>query len=410
MDKLIAAHIAVHRKRPSALRLPEQLFAPNCDLSALDQYIADVQDVFAELSVPSKGPQIVYTPMHGVGGSTVARLFPELIFCTPQVPPMAEPDFQTFPDPEFRSARFPNPEEGLEALGLAIEQASLLGAPLVFATDPDADRFCVAERKDAAWTLFTGNQIAVMLGMFAWRHRDLLCFCSPSKKADKFAMLASGVSSRMLECIGQQEGFLFKMTAAGFKNIANEALKLEAEGYTVIFAFEEAIGKRSYLMIGIGYMFGTKVLDKDGMSALLACKHLVNELYSSGKALHDYLEGLYKTYGYYEQCNGYYYASNVSGIPGAMEKAVERLKDSSKHRWSEDEGVLKIQLEEAVCVRIRPSGTEPKIKFYSEASCDWDARGSKMRGYTERVLALMDWLLDPTISGFTRKEGSGCSE
>lgn len=235
-------------------------------------------------------------------------------------------------------------------------------------------------------------------------------FCSPSKKTDRFAMLASDVSSRMLEFIAQQEGFLFRATAAGFKNIANEALKLEADGYTVIFAFEEAIGKRSLLMTGTGYMFGTNVLDKDGMSALVACRHLVNELYSSGRSLHEYLEGLYKRYGYYEQCNGYYYASNASAIPAAMEGAVDRLRDSSRYSWSVDEGVLGIHLEEAVCVRIRPSGTEPKIKFYSEASCDWDAREGKMGGYSGRILGLMDWLLDPATNGLVRKESGGCSD
>lgn len=108
VDKLIAAHIAVHRKCPTALKLPERLFAPNCDLRALDEYIADVQDAFAALPAPSNGPPIVYTPMHGVGGSIVARLLPALIFCTPQVSPATDPSaFRRFLILNFARPGFP---------------------------------------------------------------------------------------------------------------------------------------------------------------------------------------------------------------------------------------------------------------------------------------------------------------
>lgn len=125
--------------------------------------------------------------------------------------------------------------------------ANRLAAPLIFATDPDGDRFAVAEKFCGQWHFFTGDQIAVLLGIFAWRHRHRLFRVSPKHCIDndddvRWSVIASKVSSRMLQAVGQVEGFDFVTSSTGFKNIAKAAAELKSQKHCVFFAFEEAIG------------------------------------------------------------------------------------------------------------------------------------------------------------------------
>ena len=157
-------------------------------------------------------------------------------------------------DPNFSTVTFPNPEEGAGVLDLSIENANLNKCNLIIANDPDTDRCSIAERQeDGSFRQFTGNELGALLGWFSW-----LKYCKTNRQEnDKCFMLASTVSSHILETIAKKEQFNFIETLTGFKymgNIADSLLKencLKKHNYTnkILFAFEEAIGFMSNSVI-----------------------------------------------------------------------------------------------------------------------------------------------------------------
>ncbi|KAJ2520821.1 hypothetical protein H4217_001795 [Coemansia sp. RSA 1939] len=174
----------------------------------------------------------VYTPMHGVGAPFAARVLE--IFGLPPYIPVQE---QLQPDPDFSTVAFPNPEEK-GALDMAMAVADRENAQLVLANDPDADRFAVAERQaNGSWLMFTGDQLGTIFAaavLEAYRHNGI---------ADsKIAMANSTASSRMLGVLARKEGIHCAETLTGFKWIANELESLSKQGYHAAFGYEEAIG------------------------------------------------------------------------------------------------------------------------------------------------------------------------
>lgn len=147
---------------------------------------------------------------------------------------------QVEPDPEFPTVEFPNPEEGKGALVLAFEAAEAAGAKLILANDPDADRLAVAEQgDDGQWRVFTGNETAALLAHWEWTTwRD----ANPGADASDVYMVASTVSSKMIGAMAAKHGFNFVETLTGFKWMGNKTADLRADGKTVLFSFEEAIG------------------------------------------------------------------------------------------------------------------------------------------------------------------------
>ncbi|KAJ7684780.1 hypothetical protein DFH06DRAFT_1355663 [Mycena polygramma] len=327
--------------------------------------------------------KFVNTSMHGVGDPFASRAFE--IFGFPPFVPVPE---QQQPDPDFPTVPFPNPEE--KGRDLALRTADAHKAGYVLSQDPDADRFCAAEKgPNGQWIIFTGDQLGALFAAQALEQ-----YKASGKPIEKLAMVASTVSSKMIEAMSEKEGFKFVECLTGFKFIGNTALNLVEQGYEVPFGYEEAIG----------YMFGSKIRDKDGVAATVSFAELIASLTNQGKTAYSYLEELYQKYGYFQTSNSYF----VCKDPSIIDKIFERLRNydadtkpaypaeiaglaitsvvdlttgydssnpptykpslplSSGHmiqfRAAKQEAGIKVVL------TTRTSGTEPKIKYYIEAS------------------------------------------
>ncbi|KAF5331042.1 hypothetical protein D9619_005708 [Psilocybe cf. subviscida] len=327
--------------------------------------------------------KFVNTSMHGVGDPFAQKMFETFGF--PQYIPVKE---QQQADPEFPTVKFPNPEEK-GALNLALSTAKAVGADYVLAQDPDADRFTAAEKQpDGEWVSFTGDQLG---SLFAGK--IVQDYKASGKPINKLAIVASTVSSKMIESMAKFEGFKFTECLTGFKFIGNTALNLVDQGYEVPFGYEEAIG----------YMFGPQIRDKDGVAATAMFTELVLSLRSEGKYVNQYLKELYERYGFFETRNSYFTCNDpkitdeifkqmrpttstpsIEGYPRTLGGlAVTRIIDLTTGFDSGNAPTYKptlplssghmIQIRASnendsvnLVLTLRTSGTEPKIKFYLE--------------------------------------------
>ena len=357
-------------------------------------------DAIGALSVKGRGDRtlgIVYTPMHGVGGKLATKAFAEAGFARfVSVPEQAEPDGA------FPTVSFPNPEEK-GAMDLSFALARKESADLVLANDPDADRLAVAVPKEGTPTGYvqlTGNQVGVLLGHYLLTERE--------NKAQKRLVIASIVSSPMLGVIAGKLGVRYEETLTGFKWIANRAMQLEAEGATFVYGYEEALG----------YTVGDVVRDKDGISAALVFAELVATFRQRGKTVLGELEAIYRKYGLFvsSQVNitkkGADGAAQIKAMMTRLRAAtpvrigshpVVAVSDYDAQTRRETDGasgplslptsnVLAFELKGGSRIIARPSGTEPKIKFYfdvrepmrdGETLADAEARANE----TMRALA-----------------------
>lgn len=351
------------------------------------------------------------TAMHGVGHNYVVEAFKVCNF-KPLIPVVEQME----PDPEFPTVKFPNPEEGKAALDLSFKTANENNSTVILANDPDADRLAIAEKTtDGVWKVFTGNEEGALLGWWAWyRNRQL----TPNLDPDQCYMIASTVSSKILRAIAKKEGFHFEETLTGFKWMGNKADELLLQGKTVLFAFEEAIG----------YMNGSEVLDKDGVSAAMRVAECASYLQTQGKTLIQQLEHIYETYGYHVSNNSYFICSDQNIINAMFDrirnfngpnayptsvckgkyliKSVRDLTTGHDSAQEDERAVLPVDPTSQMitfsfangCVlTLRTSGTEPKIKYYSEMCAkpdqkDWS--GLKME-LDELVEGVISELMEP---------------
>ncbi|MFT7519230.1 MAG: phosphomannomutase [Kiritimatiellia bacterium] len=326
----------------------------------------------ASLRVHPTGPLcVVYSAMHGVGTASVLRALGDAGYDS--VHPVPE---QRDPDPDFPTVAFPNPEEP-GALDLSFALADEVDADIIVANDPDADRLAVAVRDaSGAWRKLTGNQVGVLLAHDLLVHGD---------HGDSQPMVATTVvSTRMLKAIAVDLGADFQQTLTGFKWIANAAMDHEARGGCFVFGFEEALG----------YSAGDVVRDKDGVSAVLLLCDLAAWCLSHGFTLLDHLTELYRRYGLHVSIQRSVVLPGAEGsvqIERAMHQLrtsppthlggsrVIRLEDLSTGRGISAgtdrvdvidlprSNVIIWEMEDGGRAVARPSGTEPKIKFYGEA-------------------------------------------
>ncbi len=164
------------------------------------------------LEANKKNPlKFVYTAMHGVGYPYVQKAFSAV-----NLQPVHSVKEQQEADPEFRTVKFPNPEEGKSCLVLSIKLADEIGSDVILANDPDADRLACAEKdlKTGKWRVFTGNELGALLG---WWSVEYYKTVEPGKKLDDCYLLASTVSSKFLKSMAKVEGFCFEETLTGFK-------------------------------------------------------------------------------------------------------------------------------------------------------------------------------------------------
>jgi phosphomannomutase len=301
---------------------------------------------------------IVYTAMHGVGGRWAVEAL-ERAGCI--VHPVSQ---QQEPDGAFPTVRFPNPEEP-GALDLSLALADRVGADLILANDPDADRLAVAVRDaKGAMRPLTGNEVGVLLGHY---------LLTQSAKVDKPLVITTIVSSTQLGHIAGELGALYDETLTGFKWIANRAMQRErAEGACFVFGYEEALG----------YTVGTVARDKDGIGSAVVFADLAAWCAARKTTVLGYLEEIQRRFGLFAASQRSFTFPGAEGaatIARVMEGFRTRAPDSLgewKVRAVLDyaagrgelppANVIAYELEGGGRITLRPSGTEPKVKYYFE--------------------------------------------
>lgn len=333
--------------------------------TVLDDEIVDAY--IAKTASLAKEPQVdinyVYTAMHGVGYEVLSKTLAKAGLPQPSI--VAE---QVWPDGTFPTVNFPNPEEK-GALDLAIKVAKERNAEFIIANDPDADRLAVAlPDAQGNWKPLHGNVIGCFLGWYLAKQ-----YHAQGKKG---ILACSLVSSPALAEIAKRYGFESEETLTGFKYIG------KVNG--LLFGFEEALG---YLVDP------DKVRDKDGISAAIMFLDLVRNLKKQGKTLADYADDFTKEFGAYVSGQISIRVDDLSAIGKLMTalrtnppsevggfKVATFLDHTKTDRQSD---ILVFVLENGSRLIARPSGTEPKIKFYL------DARGTDPKN-AEEVLAQFD--------------------
>lgn len=357
---------------------------------------------------------IAYTAMHGVGAPFAAAAFEA--FGLPAFHPTPE---QVQPDPEFPTVEFPNPEEGKGALALAMATAEKNGCSLILANDPDADRLAVACKAEAAdgtgstgWRVLTGNEIGALLAHWQFR-----CFKEAGGDVSNAWMIASTVSSKMLGAMAAKEGFHFQETLTGFKWMGNAMEQRQAEGKTVLFAFEEAIG----------FCCGSIVRDKDGVSAAAVFAEMAQFYARQGVSVLQQLRKLYDTYGHFITNNYYVFVDKQDKTEAIFTRlrneghywlkmgdlSIKAVRDLTGKGWDSEAADGKPQLptssgshmvtyrfSNGVTMTLRTSGTEPKLKWYSELSGPEPAAVTAELART--VQLMLDEMIRPELHGLKR--------
>jgi phosphomannomutase len=303
---------------------------------------------------------VVYTAMHGVGARFTLEALARSGFTN--VHPVSE---QNEPDGAFPTVAFPNPEEP-GALDLALALCEETKADLLLANDPDADRLAAGARdRDGRMRIFSGNEIGVLLGAYALTQR--------TPRPGKPLVVTTIVSSSQLGSIARDLGAAYAETLTGFKWIEKRALELErTEGLSTVFGYEEALG----------YSVGDVVRDKDGISAALVFADLAGWCRARGVTPWGYLEEIQRRHGLFLSAQK---SVTIPGTEGATTIAaiMDGFRTSSPASIGglavvetrdyragvpglPKSNVLAYLLDGGSRVTLRPSGTEPKIKYYFE--------------------------------------------
>ena len=335
--------------------------------------------------------KIVYTPLCGTGNVPVKRALKEVGFKNVLVVKEEE-----LPDPNFAGIEYPNPEDK-KALTRGIEFAKKEGANLVIATDPDCDRVGVAVKTTTGdYALLTGNQIGGMLTNYIIESQK-----EENKLKDNSVLIKTIVTSEFGADIAKANNVEVMNVLTGFKFIGEKIKSFEENNdKTYLFGYEESYG----------YLVGTHARDKDGVVASLLISEMAAYYYSKGMSLYEGLQELYKKYGYFKEETISLTLAGIEGLEKIQEiisyfrnndiekindKKVIEVKDFAK--GIDDlpkSNVLKYFLEDESWVAVRPSGTEPKLKFYvavkgnNESECD-----NKVYGIKESINEILNKLI-----------------
>lgn len=314
--------------------------------------------------------KLVYTPLHGAGLVPVCEGLKAFGFDEVHVV-----EAQAIQDGAFPTVPYPNPEEAA-AFEMAMELGHLVGADLLLATDPDADRLGVAVRKGQSYELLTGNQLGVLLLNYILQTKQ-----SNGTLPENGIMIKTIVTSELGAKIAAHYGVETVNTLTGFKYIAEKIAEYEQSGvYKYLFGYEESYG----------YLIEPFVRDKDAVQVALKVAEMASFYESQGKTLLDALEDVYKQFGYYKEALISKVFEGKSG-QGEMAMLLDTVRQNppaeiagKKVVLYEDyltatattitgdklpidlpkENVLKFKLEDESWIAIRPSGTEPKCKYY----------------------------------------------
>ncbi|HHD9618994.1 TPA: phospho-sugar mutase [Streptococcus pneumoniae] len=338
------------------------------------EYLKEVKDINinpALIEEFGKDMKIVYTPLHGTGEMLARRALAQAGFDSVQVV-----EAQATADPDFSTVTSPNPESQA-AFALAEELGRQVGADVLVATDPDADRVGVEVlQKDGSYLNLSGNQIgAIMAKYILEAHKNA------GTLPENAALCKSIVSTDLVTKIAENYGATMFNVLTGFKFIAEKIQEFEEKhNHTYMMGFEESFG----------YLIKPFVRDKDAIQAVLVVAELAAYYRSRGLTLADGIEEIYKEYGYYAEKT---ISVTLSGVDGAEQiKAImAKFRNNAPKEWNETaitvvedfkaqtatvadgtvtnlttppSDVLKYTLADGSWIAVRPSGTEPKIKFY----------------------------------------------
>ena len=314
--------------------------------------------------------KIVYTPLHGTGITLIPRMLKQLGFTNVNIV-----EAQAIPDGNFPTTPSPNPEEKA-AMKMAVDLAKEIDADIVFASDPDADRVGVAAKKpDGEWMLLNGNQTMSILFYYIvkqWQQKQML--------TGNEYMVKTIVTSELPSDIATRAGIKVYDVLTGFKYIAGKIRELEGVETFI------AGGEESY-----GYMIGDFVRDKDAVSACSMIAEIAAWARENGKSFYDVLVDIYKEYGFYKEGLVSVVRKGKSGAeeiqqmmrdfrsnpPATIDgEQVVMIKDYLVHECRDlvsgtvttldlpTSNVLQFYTDGGNKITVRPSGTEPKIKFY----------------------------------------------
>ena len=343
-----------------------------------------------------KNVKIVYTPVHGSGYVPVTRILSRMGITVNVVKE------QAWPDTEFSTVRVPNPEEA-DTLRLGVELANKIGSDVVIGTDPDADRMGIAIRNDdGKFVLLNGNQIGVLLANYIFLRKK-----ETSTMPSNGALVKTIVTTELARALATSYGVTTFDVLTGFKFIGEKIKEWEQSGeYTYLFGFEESYGS----------LVGTHARDKDAVVASMMFAEMVCYFDSVGKRVYDVLQDVYNQFGYYvEKARSIAFggldgmqkmadimtqirSSSFTEIAGtkvlAQSDFVTRKKTYADGKIEDIElpktNAFKLHLENGDWICVRPSGTEPKLKFYVATSTPTESASEKK---AESYLAYMENLV-----------------
>lgn len=337
--------------------------------------------------------KIVYTPLHGTGNVPVRRVLKELGFEQVTVVPEQE-----LPDGNFPTVSYPNPEDK-KAFALALDLAKKVDADLVLATDPDADRLGVyaKDTKTGEYKVFTGNMSGMLICEYEMSQKKALGILP-----DNGALVTTIVSSNMAQAVAKEYGMKFIECLTGFKYIGEQIKFFEQTGSNeYVFGFEESYG----------CLVGTHARDKDAVVAVMALCEAAAYYKTQGITLWDQMLNIYNKYGYYKED---LFTMTFKGADGA--KKMQDMMDAYRKNTPKQVGAYKVlrlrdykndvitdlatgettptglpksnvlyfELENDAWFCVRPSGTEPKIKFYA------GIKGTSLEDSSKKLDELME--------------------
>ncbi len=352
----------------------------------------------------SKDLKIVYSPLHGTGNIPARRVLKELGFENVYV--VKE---QELPDGEFPTVSYPNPESE-EAFELGLKLAKEVDADLVLATDPDADRLgvYVKDNKSGDYKVLTGNMSGCLLEEYELSQRQAV----NGKLPEDGAVISTIVTSNMAGTIAKSYGLRFIEVLTGFKFIGQQILGFEQSGVgTYLFGFEESYG----------CLIGTHARDKDAIVATMALCEAAAYYKTQGKTLWDAMIDMYEKYGYYKDDIQSITLKGIEGLAKIQEiletlrqeppveiagykvlKARDYKADTIKDLVTGEvaatglpsSNVLYYDLTDDAWLCVRPSGTEPKVKFYyGVKGASMEDADSKSAAFGKEVIAMIDKML-----------------
>ena len=346
---------------------------------------AYINAVIAEsmgISVPNDF-KVVYTPLHGSGNKLVRKVLDRIgvnnVFVVPE---------QEQPDGNFPTVKSPNPEN-IEAFDIAVEYAKKTNADLVFGTDPDSDRIgVVVKTRDGVFKALNGNQTGMLLCEFLLRKLK-----EKNELTDKHTVIKTIVTTDIVNKIASDYGAEVIDVLTGFKFIGEKIHEFEQQGNReFMFGMEESYG----------YLKGTYARDKDAVVAAMLICEMTADYKSAGKTLYDGLMDIYEKYGYTQNGLISFTLKDIDGakrIKAIMEqlrcdapdeiagyKVKEKIDYLNEATGMPKSNVLKFILDKG-WFAVRPSGTEPKIKFYYEIESEHgEGLNEKINGFISEYL------------------------